>query len=67
MARQADRTVVLTESAKFTRRGAVALLAASAVSAVHTDDACPEDAATELTEAGASVHTVARQAGKPAA
>ena len=67
MARQADRTVVLTESAKFTRRGAVALLSAHAVSAVHTDDALPEDTATELAEAGASVHTVARQAGKPAA
>lgn len=60
MARQAERAVVLTESGKFSRRGSVALLGMSAIAALHTDDQLPEPIRTELTDAGVSVHTVAR-------
>lgn len=65
MARQAVRCVVLTDSSKFSQRGAVALLSLDAVAEVHTDDQIPEQAATELGAAGISVHAVPRQAPGP--
>lgn len=61
MSRQADRTVVLTESSKFSRRGSVALVRLGAVAAVHTDDQVPGPVAAELAEAGVALHAVARE------
>lgn len=55
MARQAENLVVLTESLKFPRQGAVRLAAASDVSAVYTDDRLPGPIQSQLTAAGVTV------------
>ncbi len=58
MAEQAERTVVLTESSKLTRRGVVALLSRAQVGELHTDDQVASDVVGDLTAAGAVVKTV---------
>jgi DeoR/GlpR family transcriptional regulator of sugar metabolism len=58
MAEQAERIVVLTESSKLNRRGAVALLASAQVGELHTDDHVARDVAGELAAAGVLVKTV---------
>ena len=58
MAEQAERIVVLTESSKLTRRGAVALLASAQVGELHTDDQVASDVVGDLAAAGVLVKTV---------
>jgi DeoR/GlpR family transcriptional regulator of sugar metabolism len=58
MASRADHVVVLTESLKFPRQGAVPLLPASAVTRVVTDSNIPETIRVHLTGAGLAVATV---------
>lgn len=52
MARQASRVIVLTESQKFTQKGAVALLPAKQVSTVVTDASIPAEAVETLQQHG---------------
>ncbi len=59
MAKRADQVVVLTESLKFPRRGAVPLLAASQVTRVITDSRLDATMAKHLADAGITVSTVA--------
>jgi DeoR/GlpR family transcriptional regulator of sugar metabolism len=42
MARQANKTLILTESVKFTQQGTVSLLPVEGISGVFTDDGIPE-------------------------
>jgi DeoR/GlpR family transcriptional regulator of sugar metabolism len=58
MAKRADQVVVLTESLKFPRQGAVPLLAASEVTRVITDSRLDATMATHLADAGITVSTV---------
>jgi DeoR/GlpR family transcriptional regulator of sugar metabolism len=58
MATRADHVVVLTESLKFPRQGAVPLLPASGVTRVITDTGLPETMREHLTGAGVLVATV---------
>ena len=58
MAIRADNVVVLTESLKFPRQGAVPLLPASGVTRVFTDAGLPETMHEHLTGAGVAVATV---------
>ena len=58
MSTQARDVVVLTESLKFPRQGAVPLLAVSAVTRVITDTNLPETMLEHLTGAGVTVATV---------
>lgn len=55
MARQAEELVVVTESIKFPKRGAVRLVAASDVHTLYTDDRLPEPIQKQLTSAGVTV------------
>lgn len=59
MAKRADQVVVLSESLKFPRQGAVPLLAASEVTRVITDSRLDATMATHLAGAGITVSTVA--------
>jgi DeoR/GlpR family transcriptional regulator of sugar metabolism len=59
MARRSDHVVVLTESLKFPRQGAVPLLPASAVTRVVTDEGLDATMQADLTAAGITVSTVA--------
>ncbi len=58
MAKQADDVIVLTESLKFPRHGAVPLLPAAAVSRVVTDTNLPGPLQDHLTAAGVTVAKV---------
>ncbi len=58
MARQAENVIVLTESLKFPRRGAVALLPVAAVSQIVTDTNLPLPMQQHLTSAGLTVTKV---------
>lgn len=58
MAKRADQVVVLTESLKFPRQGAVPLLAASEVTRVITDEGLDATMAAHLADAGITVSTV---------
>lgn len=58
MARQAREVVVLTESSKFPRQGAVQLLPATGVSRVVTDNHLPVPMQNHLAEAGIAVTLV---------
>ena len=58
MATRADHVVVLTESLKFPRQGAVPLLPASGVTRVITDAGLPETMHAHLTGAGITVAQV---------
>lgn len=55
MARQAEELVVVTESIKFPRKGAVKLVPASEVAAVYTDDQLPNAIQSQLTSAGVRI------------
>ena len=55
MAAQAEQLVVLTESLKFPRLGAVRLVAASEVHTLYTDDRLPKPIQTHLTDAGVTL------------
>jgi DeoR/GlpR family transcriptional regulator of sugar metabolism len=55
MAQQARELIVLSESLKFPRQGAVRLVPASAVARVFTDDHLPLEIQTQLTSAGITV------------
>ncbi|MFV0452954.1 MAG: DeoR/GlpR family DNA-binding transcription regulator [Propioniciclava sp.] len=55
MAKQAEELVVMTESIKFPRKGAVRLVPASAVTTVYTDDRLPAPIQSQLTSAGVRV------------
>ncbi len=59
MARRAESVTVLTESAKFDRQGAVALLPLHAVGRVVTDTRLSRSTADHLTGAGLTLTTVA--------
>lgn len=59
MAKRANQVVVLSESLKFPRQGAVPLLAASEVTRVITDSRLDATMATHLAGAGITVSTVA--------
>lgn len=61
MAKRAEEVVVLTESIKFPRQGAVSLLPVSAVSRLVTDTALPKSMQEHLSESG--VKTIKVQAG----
>ena len=65
MARQAEELVVVTESLKFPRQGAVRLTAASDVHTLYTDDRLPAPIQSQLTAHGVTVVKVA--AGAPRA
>lgn len=67
MAKQADDLIVLTESLKFPRQGAVRLAAASEVAAVYTDDRLPTPLQSQLTGAGVTVVKVAADAPRATA
>ena len=58
MATRADHVVVLTESLKFPRQGAVPLLPVSGVTQVITDTDLPETMLKHLTGSGVTVATV---------
>jgi len=58
MATRADHVVVLTESLKFPRQGAVPLLPASGVTRVITDDGLDATMQAHLADAGVAVTTV---------
>lgn len=58
MAQQADRVIVLSESAKLQSRGAVALLETGRVAELHTDDRVSGDLVDELSASGTEVHRV---------
>ena len=58
MAEQANKVVVLTESAKFSRQGVVTLLPTQSVSIVQTDDAIPEQPEQFLRGQGVEVRKV---------
>jgi DeoR/GlpR family transcriptional regulator of sugar metabolism len=58
MEKRARDVVVLTESLKFPRQGAVPLLAVSAVTRVITDTNLPATMQEHLTGAGVAVATV---------
>lgn len=55
MAGQANELVVMTESLKFPKQGAVRLVAASAVHTVYTDSRLPASIQTQLTGSGVRV------------
>jgi DeoR/GlpR family transcriptional regulator of sugar metabolism len=55
MARQAREVIVLSESLKFPRRGAVHLLPATLVSRLFTDDRLSLEVQTQLTSAGVTI------------
>ncbi|MEI2778785.1 MAG: DeoR/GlpR family DNA-binding transcription regulator [Tetrasphaera sp.] len=59
MSDQADEVVVLTESAKFGKQGAIHLFDTGEVSAVFTDDALPRPIQSQLTAAGVTITKVA--------
>ena len=58
MATRADHVVVLTESLKFLRQGAVPLLPVSAVARVVTDADLPEAMEQDIARAGVAVTKV---------
>jgi len=67
MARQAGEVVVLTESAKFSHRGAVRLLPDDGVRRVVTDSGLPQAMRELLAEAGTAVDLVDTIASTPSA
>jgi DeoR/GlpR family transcriptional regulator of sugar metabolism len=58
MAEQAEEILVLTESAKFSQRGAEGIVQAEDITAVYTDDHIPQAAETFLTEKGVIINKV---------
>lgn len=62
MAEQAEKVVVLTESAKFPKQGAVHLFDTTEVAEVFTDDALPKPIQSHLTAAGLKLTKVAATA-----
>lgn len=58
MSCQAKKTIVLTGSEKFKDRGVMAMLHASDVYAVYTDDKIPEETKEYLIQNGVNVHAV---------
>lgn len=65
MAQRAREVVVLTESLKFPRQGAVPLLPLTAVSQVVTDSDLPPAMLAHLTDAGVTVTTVPADSANP--
>lgn len=61
MAKHAKKTIVLTDSSKFSRQGTVCLFPAEEVYAVYTDAKCPQAVIDLLTERNVIINT-----GEPA-
>lgn len=55
MARQAEELVIVTESLKFPRKGAVRLVPASGVGTLYTDDRIPSRIQSQLTSSGVRI------------
>lgn len=66
MSEQAQKVVVLTESAKFSHQGVVTLLPTQGVAVVQTDDFIPRQQERFLLEQGVEVRKVPVEEGKPA-
>jgi DeoR/GlpR family transcriptional regulator of sugar metabolism len=62
MARQASKTLILTDSKKFSRQGTVTLLPIEEIAGVFTDDGIPEDQEQYLTDHQVEVYKVSAQA-----
>ena len=60
MAKRADKTIVVTESLKFDRQGAVGLLPVSSVHQVITDDMMDPNMTAHLEEAGVKITRVTK-------
>jgi len=58
MARQAKKTIVLTESEKFRRHGVMALLHSRDIHSLYTDDKIPEAVREYLQQEGVIVNTI---------
>lgn len=58
MSKQANKTIILTESQKFIMHGVVSLMRTQDVYAVYTDEAIPEEAEQILLENNVQVHKV---------
>lgn len=58
MAKQARKTIVLTESEKFAYHGVMALLPSSSIHALYTDTMLPKEVAEYLEKSGVVVHAV---------
>lgn len=61
MARQANKTVVLTESGKFFQQGVVALMPVDRIKIVMTDDGIPSETEEFLMEHSVEIHKVERE------